>query len=121
MAIINRFRQFRSLPFPVRGRVGREADTQEYLQPQPRLDGPAAPYLTYWSGNQMPGSFIHTANPIQLWNSVKTHEVLWQNSPYAAQRTGGQFNRVAGVGSSAQIVATWRLAWQTAKARYSPS
>jgi len=117
MAIIDRFRHFASKPFPQRLSA---QDSQEYIQPQPRL-GPVAPYLTYWSGNQMPGSFIHTANPIQFWNSVKTHEVLWQNSPYAAQRTGGQFNQVAGVGSSAQIVATWRLAWQTARARYSPS
>ncbi len=114
MSIITRFRTFASKPFPQRLSA---QDSQEYQQPMPAL-GPLAPYLTYWKGNQLPGSFIHTADPIQFWSSVQTKAVLYNSSPYAAQRTGGQFNKVAGVESSAQIVAQWRLAWQQAKAIY---
>lgn len=105
-AWIQRFRQFASKPLPQRLSA---QDTQEYLQPQPTYDPQY--YLTYWEGNQMPGMFMHTANPHIQWISVKDRQVLYQSSPQAAQRTAGSFNYNLSQQNSAEVIATWRAAW----------
>lgn len=108
-AWIDRFRQFTSKPLPQRLSA---QDTNDYIQPQPTYDPQY--YLTYWNGNQLPGMFIHTQNPWEVWVSVKDRQVLYTSSPSAAQRAGGSFNYNLSQEGSAQIIAQWRAAWTTA-------
>ncbi len=110
MSIITRFRQFASRPLPQRMSA---ADTDEYIQPQPRLG--ANQYLTYWEGNQLPGLFIHTQNPHEVWISVKDKKLLYSGSPYGAQRTAGSFNVNLSQQGSAEVIAQWRATWQQAR------
>lgn len=114
MALIDKFREFASRPLPQRLSA---QDTNEYIQPQPSWD--PQQYLTYWTGNQLPGYFIHTANPIQMWTSVKDKQVLFQSSPYGAQRTSGSFNYNLSQQNSQQVIATWRTAWSNLAAAQS--
>ena len=109
MSVITRFRQFRSQPLPQRMA---EADTNEYQQPQPRL-GPNQ-FLTYWMGNQLPGQFIHTQNPHEVWIAVKDKKMAQQSAPGAALRRGGSFNYNLSQQTGEQIIASWRDAWRTA-------
>lgn len=115
-AWIQRFREFTSKPFPQRLS---NQDTRDYVQPQPTYDPQY--YLTYWQGNQLPGQFIHNADPIQQWMSVNTRQVLYTSSPYAAQRTQGSFNYNLSQQNSAQVQAVWSQAWKQLAAQQAAS
>ena len=115
-AWIGRFRQFTS--HPLQQRYTHHADdTRDYVQPQPTYDPQY--YLTYWKGNQLPGMFIHVANPHEQWVAVKDRRVLYTSSPQAAQRTQGSFNYNLSQQNSAQVQAVWSAAWKAKAAQVS--
>lgn len=111
-AWLNKWKTFVSKPLPQRLSA---QDTTNYVQQQPTYDPQY--YLTYWNGNQLPGWFMHTNNPIQEWMSVSTRQVLYTSSPYAAQRTQGSFNYNLSQQSSAQVQAVWSAAWKAQAAK----
>ncbi len=116
MSVITKFREFRSHALPEQ--VSHHVDgTREYIQPQPRL-GPNQ-YLTYWGGNQLPGQFIHTMNPHEVWVAVKDKYTRYQNSPQGALRQAGSFNVNMSQENSAQVAAMWRQAWKNAAGKAS--
>ena len=113
-AWIDKFKTYVSLPLPQRLSA---QDTTNYVQPQPTYDPQY--YLTYWLGNQLPGLFIHTANPHEQWIAVKDRRVLYTSAPYAAQRPEGSFNYNLSQQNSAQIQAVWSAAWKAKAAQVS--
>ena len=111
-AWLDKWKTFVSRPLPQRLSA---QDTTNYVQPHPTYDPQY--YLTYWMGNQLPGQFIHNADPIQQWMSVSTKQVLYTSSPYAAQRASGSFNYNLSQQSSAQVQAVWSAAWKAQAAK----
>lgn len=113
-AWIDKFRTFVSRPLPQRLSA---QDTNDYVQAQPTYDPQY--YLTYWLGNQLPGMFIHIANPHEQWVAVKDKSVLYNSSPSAAQRSAASFNYNLSQQSSAQVQAIWSAAWKAKAAQAS--
>lgn len=101
-----RLQSFPSDPLPQRLSA---RDTNPYRQPEPATSDN---YLTFWNGNQLPGSFMHVT-PHAAWISVSSQD---DTTP---QFTGGSFGQVLTQLQSAQLVANWRNMWANLQGRYS--
>lgn len=99
-----RLTAFPSAPFPQRLSA---QDTRTYQQPLP-LDW--ASFQSFFTGNQLPGVHMTTANTAYI--------------PYASQEdlrprlAGGSFGPVMTQLQTANLVATWRQTWNSLASRY---
>lgn len=83
-------------------------DTRTWVEPLPfSTDN----YLTFWHGNQLPGSYMHVT-PHAAWIAVSSQDDL------QPQYRGGSFGQVMGQLETAQLVQSWRLMWQNLQGRY---
>jgi hypothetical protein len=95
-----------SAPFPQR--LSAE-DTRTYRQPIPPASGN---FLTFWDGNQLPGSYMHL--------TAHTQYLVYKTQDFVQP----QYNTQASFGENlsqvpaAQLLANWRSMWQSASGRY---
>ena len=82
-------------------------DTNAWVEPTPASSDN---YLTFWAGNQLPGSYMHVT-PHTAWVEVSSQSDL-------TPQFNGQFGPVMGQLQSAQLVARWRSLWQQAQGAY---
>lgn len=101
-----RMRVFASKPFPQRLSA---QDTLEWFEGRPALSDN---YMSFWSGNQLPGTHVITP-PHAYYVNV--------SSQYDTQpvRPGGIFSQQLGQLNSADLIARWRAAWANARGQYS--
>lgn len=86
-------------------------DANNYRQPIPPASGN---FLTFWDGNQLPGSFMHIPNDGHAQYLVYKSQDFVQPQ-YNTQASFGQnLSQV----NAAQLLANWRTMWQSASARY---
>lgn len=84
-------------------------DLTNYRQPIPPASGN---FLTFWDGNQLPGSFMHL--------TAHTQYLVYRSQDFVQP----QFNTQASFGTNlsqvnaAQLLANWRTMWQSASGRY---
>ena len=84
-------------------------DTNAYVQPIPPASGN---FLTFWDGNQLPGSYMHL--------TAHTQYLVYKTQDFVQP----QLNTQASFGSNlsqipaAQLLANWRTMWSSASGRY---
>ena len=100
-----RLRQLPSNPLPQRLSA---RDTNAWREPTPPTSDS---YLTFWTGNQIPGPFMHIT-PHAAYIAVRSQDDV------QPQLRGGNFGSVLGQLGSAQLVTNWRLMWQSLQAKY---
>lgn len=84
-------------------------DTNSYLEPLPRASGN---YLTFWVGNQLPGSYMHLT-PHTQYLVYKTQDFVQPQL-----NTQASFGQNLSTVNAAQLLANWRTMWQSASGRY---
>lgn len=110
MGAIAKLGQLISRPLPQRMSY---QDTTNYAAQLPAVpwEMNLAPYQTYWMGNQLPGTFIHTQAHANLVN-VRSPGLLMPNFQGA-----GTYGQVMGQVATTSLVARWHQLWQLASAR----
>jgi hypothetical protein len=84
-------------------------DATNYRQAIPPASGN---FLTFWDGNQLPGSFMHL--------TAHTQYLVYRTQDFVQP----QYNTQASFGSNlsqipaAQLLANWRTMWASASGRY---
>ena len=100
--------RLRSLPSSALPQRLSARDTNAWREPSPPSSDN---YLTFWTGNQLPGAFMHIT-PHAAWVAVRSQDDV------QPQLRGGQFGQVLGQLDSARLVTSWRLMWQSLAGRY---
>jgi hypothetical protein len=83
-------------------------DTNAWREPKPSS---VENYLTFWNGNQLPGSYMHTV-PHAAWIAVSSQDDL------QPQYRGGGFGTVMSQLQTAQFIGNWHNFWNNLQARY---
>lgn len=101
-----RLQTFPSAPLPQRLSA---QDTDTYVQPIPHTSGN---YQTFWTGNQLPGSYMHI--------TPHTQYIVYRTQDFVQPQlnTQASFGRNVGTLNTASILANWRTVWASASARY---
>lgn len=109
MGAIARLGQLISRPLPERMDY---QDTTNYSAQLPMgVEMNLAPYQTFWMGNQLPGTWIHTPAHANIVN-VRSPGLLTPSFQGA-----GTYGQVMGQVATTSLVAKWHQLWQLASAR----